>query len=185
MAKRQKRQAPLASKLQSIMLISFAMLCLIFALIFSTGSGKAYQTTLPSSGGLIGPIEIKGKNNVFQIDIKQVVNDGYWSYVDVEVLNENQEYLYSFGKELWSESGYDDEGHWSESVNTYDMKMTVKEPGTYFFKLSTESNQNYSANISVKIQKKLGSSLAFFTAGMIAILLGLANDFFRSALFFR
>ena len=48
--------------------------------------------------------------------------------------------LFSFGEELWHETGYD-EGHWREQNNAFNMDITFPNPGTYYIRFSSESSQ--------------------------------------------
>ena len=72
---------------------------------------------------------IQEENTVLLVELKQpLVNDG-WSYVNGEVMDQAENVLFAFGAEMWRESGYDG-GHWTETQNTYDFKVTMPKPGT-------------------------------------------------------
>jgi len=76
----------------------------------------------------------------FQVRTQEAPPMWKWAEVEVEVLDHNKSYLYSFANEFWSESGYDDEGRWSESLSDYSAKGTFKTPGTYYLALKVYSN---------------------------------------------
>ena len=101
------------------------IVCIFCILCFSTGlflqnstiKEKKYTST---KDYIVGPIKVPDKNQVFKITA--FFNGSNSStYITGEVLDENEDTLYEFGKDLWHEEGYDSEGHWSEA----DRKMTA------------------------------------------------------------
>ena len=85
-------------------------------------------------------LEPKNKYSVYDVEIKQNHSiGGQWSYVGIELLNANKEYLFSFGDEMWYETGYDSEGSWREYKNKYSTKITIPDKGKFFFKVNYEN----------------------------------------------
>ena len=163
------------TKTQSAMILTgFGILCLVLSVFFNMGQGKAIKKTLPATGGMIGPVEVKKDRSVYLIKVKQNVGNLQWSSITGELLDKQKEYLFGFGKELWAESGRDYEGYWSESVTNFSMKLTVPKKGTYFLNFDVEKSSDVNSSIYVSVSKKAGSALPFFWGGIISLICGVA-----------
>jgi hypothetical protein len=120
---------------------------------------------------------IEKANTVLEVDVAQPFRADGWSYVEAEVQDEEGEYLFGFGEELWAESGYD-EGPWHEEKNDYDLSVTIPERGSYYLAFVGQGADaaygGYSPAIEtrVTVSKKKGSSLPFFAAGVLALVVG-------------
>ncbi len=152
----------------------FGLLFLITSAVFTSEDGKAIKSAMPATGGIVGPITVAKDNQVLLIEVKQRLNGLGWSYVNGEMLDAEQEFLFGFGYELWHETGYD-EGHWDEQENNYDIKVTVPKKGTYFASFDTEQQPGVpiGGDINVKITPKLGSAVPHFAAGLLLLVFGL------------
>ena len=150
----------------------FGMLCLVMSLFFNMGQGKGIKKVLPSEGGIIGPVEVKKDKSVYLIKVNQSVGNRQWSSVTGELLDEQKEYLFGFGKEFWAEYGRDYEGYWSESVASFSMKRTIQKQGTYFLNFDVEKSPGVTSSIYVTVNKKAGSALPFFWGGIIFLIIG-------------
>ncbi len=175
-----------------IVFIVFGILSLITAWIFSMETQRLFSDTVrtyvspsvPSQQAVageqeegkgvatIGPITVQRYKEVYEISIASSVPENTWSFVEGEVLDAEKDYLFSFGKELWSETGYDDEGAWRESDNSYSMKLTFPQPGQYYLNLKSSGSYNPDA-VQVTISKKRGSSIPHFVFGIFTLLIGL------------
>ncbi len=153
-------------------LIGFAVISFVTALFFNVTTGTLISETLPPAGGVVGPISVDKDRTVYQIKIEQNVSrDGAWNQITGEVLDENKNPLFSFGEEFWRESGYDDGGRWTEQKTDYDIKITLQE-GTYFLGMASENQDASLSQVRVTVKKKGGSAVPFFTAGVIALIIG-------------
>lgn len=122
----------------------------------------------------IGPIVVNQPGESYKIFIKGYIPDNRWSFVEVEVLNDVEEYLYSFGMELWRESGSDSDGNWSESKTHFETDITFPEPGFYYLNFVVERNfQLRKDKMAVILTKRKGSSLLHFWSGIFFLLTGL------------
>jgi len=114
-----------------IVLSLFGLLCIVTALVLSGSGKRELKAKLPPEGGQVGPVVVKKANTVLAINVEQQFRVDGWSYLEGEVLDADENYLFGFGDELWAESGYD-EGNWHEEKNDYDLYVTIPEPGTYY-----------------------------------------------------
>lgn len=155
-------------------LLGFAVLFFITSLVLNSNVGEPITKILSPADNIVGPIEVRENNEVYQIKISQPIRAyGTWSVVEGSVLDENKNYLFGFSDELGSYAGRDSEGSWAEVKNDYEMKMTMPQKGTYYLSFSFETNNPRAVDpIRVTVARKKGSSLALFWAGMIAFVFG-------------
>jgi hypothetical protein len=169
-----KREVGRTVRIAGMMIFVFGILCLITSAVFGSDDGKTVSGTLPSSGGILGPIVVSKDNTVLEFTVKETLNGYGWSYLDGEMLDQNKEYLFGFGYEFWHETGYD-EGRWDEQKNKFDFKLTVPKKGTYFAHLYTEqpTYKQIGGNIQAWITPVKGSSVPYFAAGIVGLIGGI------------
>jgi len=161
----------------SIITIGFALLSLATGTFFMVSGERIAEAILPAEGGRVGPIVVERANTVLEVDVHQPFRADGWSYVEAEVQDEDGEYLFGFGEELWAESGYD-EGAWHEEKNDYDLSVTIPEPGTYYLAFVGQGadaqlgGYNPAIETRVTVLERKGSSVPFFVAGILALLTG-------------
>jgi len=119
----------------------------------------------------IGPLVVNKFKEVYSVSIYSNLPVNSWAFVEGEVLDAEKDYLFSFGQELWHETGYD-EGSWEESENSYTMKITFPQPGSYYLNFKTQGSSNPDT-IYVKIKKHRGSSVPHTSFGIICLLIGI------------
>lgn len=157
-------------------LIGFAVLSFVTALFFNVTTGSLISETLPPGGGIVGPVSIDSNRTVLHVKVSQdVPRNGPGNQVTGIVLDEQKNALFSFGEEFWSETGYDDGGSWAEQKTAYDIKITLQK-GTYFFELDSDSPAASRSRIHLVVNKKGGSAVPFFTAGIIALIIGVVMN---------
>ncbi len=175
-----------------------SLLCLFFAgVFFITGlvmnTGKNYlNTVVPESeqpsvkqmkGNFkvtyepVGPVSVDKKNTVMNFEVGQLVPLNAWSHVSIHILNANKAYITGFGEGLWHEDGYDAEGYyWEESKEHFDMKMTIPDPGKYYFKVIAERSylkaRDQYQRVQLKVTGNKGSALPLNAAGIISLIAG-------------
>ena len=177
-------------KVASVFIV-FGIVSLITAWVFSMETQRLFRDTVSTyvyppvptqqflSGeqeegkdvATIGPITVLKSKEVYEITIASGLPENTWSFVEGEVLDAEKEYLFSFGKELWHETGYDD-GAWRESETSYSMKLTFPEPGQYYLNLKSSGTYNPDA-LQVDISKKRGSSLPHLVFGLFTLVIGI------------
>lgn len=161
------------TKQLGVIFIAFAFLC-FFTSCYMDSTKSKLKETLQSEGGIIGPINVKKDKSVYEITVYQPISwDGEWSHISGELLDEKKEYLIGFGDEFWKESGYDSEGHWSESKTKYDSKLTIPKKGIYYFKFVGEKSKRVNSNIYVTIEQKRASALPSFAFGILSLIVGI------------
>ena len=121
-----------------LMVIVFCVACFVTSIFLEYGGQtRSYSGTI-RSGQTFGPIKIeKNKPKIY------IIKSSFWgdnssTYIIGEVLDENKDTLYEFGKDLWHESGYDSDGYWSESDRDMQVKLTFSEPGIYYIQMGEE-----------------------------------------------
>lgn len=126
----------------------------------------------------IGPISTQRKNEVFRVSASMFPTTGSWTYLEFELLDAEGEYLFSFGKELWAEDGYEGGSYWYESDRTYSTKLTIPEKGEYYISMKAESGtQQVSQNIDVKLARLHGSSLPYYIYAILVSMVACALRF--------
>ena len=154
----------------ALALLAFALLYLVTAFVMSSAttlSSKTYR--LKES---IGPIRTTVDNTVLEVNVQGRLMNNSWSYLELVMQNSKKEYLYSFGKELWRESGYDSDGSWSEADQDFTQKITIPKKGIYYLALTGEGSNNNST-YKVRVSEAAGSSLPHMWIGILLILVGL------------
>ncbi|MDX8384038.1 MAG: hypothetical protein R8M45_08150 [Ghiorsea sp.] len=158
-------------------LIVFSLLSFVTAWVYSFNTESIeipdiYQGW-EKNAALTGPIHSKKSHETYQIRVKAMnMPLQSWSYVEGQVLDKNKEYLFSFGKGLWNESGRDSEGYyWHEADDAYEISITLPQAGDYYLQFSAESNQQPEI-IAVTVSKRMGSSLPHFWFGVLLLIAG-------------
>ncbi len=161
----------------SLITLGFGAVSLLTGFVFMFLGSTIASATLPADGGRVGPIVVERPSTVLEVRVHQPFRTDGWSYVEAEVQDADGEFLFGFGDELWSESGFDD-GAWHEEKNDYDLHVTIPEPGTYYLAFAVQAaggqygGYNPAVETRVTVKKKVGSSLPFLVAGILALLAG-------------
>ena len=153
----------------NLMLIVSVFCAICFLTYFNVSSTDiATKTYNLDEGSTYGPIVVKkGQTKIACIEPRMWA-DNTSLYFSGEVLDEEKDTLYEFGKELWHESGYDSDGYWSESDRDMKAYLTFNEEGTYYIQFHTE--ENAMSNLSLKISVKKGSGIPYFIVGFWLLL---------------
>ena len=149
----------------NLMLI-VTVFCVIFFWSYFNIESQVVSSNKYSSlaeGSTYGPIVVKkGQPKICKIESNMFGNN-INIYFSGEVLDEDKDTLYEFGKELWHEDGYDSEGYWSESDRKMSASLTFSEPGKYYIKFNTD--ENLLKNITLTIKVKKGSGIPYLMMG--------------------
>lgn len=154
----------------TLIVVIFSIICLITSMLLQSTYYYNKSVNYLNEGQIFGPIKVKNKPVICKI-MADFSGNNTSSYLSGEVLDENKDTLYEFGKDLWHESGYDSDGYWSESDRKMTAYLTFKDKGTYYIQFNTDENNMY--NISVTFQLVKNSYVAHSKAGTLALLLAM------------
>ena len=163
-----------------LVLIGFSILCFVTSFTFSFDAGKAITFQTPVKGSSEGyPFKVPENNSVYLATIVQssggLPNNSGWSDIEIEIMDKNENGLFSFGGDIWRASGYD-EGHWVESKNKFKIKFTIPQKGDYLIGVTAENNvrnvHGFNSPITVTIKPKVASTLPFLITGIFAFIGG-------------
>ena len=134
----------------------FVIVILMAILNFISASAVDYPTEdIPfSASGFFANSEtpytfkVPRNGNVMRLEIKGTMPMNTWKSVDMEVYDSNDNYLFSVQDELWSESGKDSSGEWTEHSKSGQVTIRFKHKGDYYLYLSDSAEINKStANV--------------------------------------
>ena len=163
-----------------LVLVGFSILCFGTAWWFSFNDGKPITFQTPVKGSPVGhPFTVPKDNAVYLATIKQspssLPDNSGWSDIEIEIMDKDENSLFSFGGDVWRASGYD-EGPWSETKYKNKMKFTIPQKGDYLIGVTAENNarptHNFTSGIGVTIQPKTASSVPFMITGIITFIVG-------------
>ncbi|MDQ6976154.1 MAG: hypothetical protein Q9M22_06295 [Mariprofundaceae bacterium] len=159
------------------------VLSLLTAWVYSFETEKTLDVRLVPNANLkaaiSGPIHVVKYNESYTITVTASMAVKSWSFIEGQVLDQNKNYLFSFGKDLWDEQGRDSDGYWREINNSYAITVTFPTPGNYYIRLETEYNRA-PKNISIRVSKQLGSSIPHFWLGIFLLLAGIVLNEFQN-----
>ena len=145
----------------------------------SVNVSTANENRSPSS--MIGPIQVDRRNSPYQIQVySDHMPSSSWSYIQGEVLDVNKEYLFSFGSEMYHETGRDSDGPWTEKITNYRMKITFPEKGTYYLHFVQENNYGKNKSVNVAVSKMRGSALPHLWFAIFAVILAVILNEIRN-----
>jgi hypothetical protein len=104
-----------------------------------SNSENSYRVYVPKNGQMMR-LEVKGKAPM-----------NGWQSFDMEVHSVDKKYLFSYKDELWSESGYDYDGRWTEYKKRAYFDIRFPEKGNYLIYL-TDSTNNKEVNTEFKFR---------------------------------
>ncbi len=158
------------------------------ALGWETPDGQTVQVgsaEVPDDSlGILGPIEVRDADMRVGVRVEQEIDDGTgsyfsrWNFITVELLDENRDYLLSFGGDVWNYAGYDDGEDWQEEDTKYETALEFPSPGTYYIRVRAESSSGLGASdlepISVELYERAswGNPVPLRWAAYLAFLLG-------------
>lgn len=157
-------------------LMVFAFICLCTSFVMKS-SVYIKQFTVPSKGGMVGPLEVPKDVGVYKVEVGQKLKQNNWSYVYIEILNEQKQTVAAFGDEFWDEEGYESGTYWHESDKSFTSKIVLDKKGKYFFEVETETgNLSKAFDIQVKISRSKGSAIGFVWLFALSLTLGIITN---------
>jgi len=164
----------------ALVFIGFAILYLATAFYFDINDNELKRTVVSTSKPY-GPIKTTKNNTVAAITLTDYNLTNRWTYVETNVVNEQNVVITSFGGKFFQESGRDSEGPWSESATLSDVKITLPKPGNYYLKFTVQSGGVYASTgtdvtqnsrIGVEVSLKKGASTLYTVLGLIFLVIG-------------
>ena len=157
--------------------IIISIFCLLFFVTAFKANGaveaskKYYDIT---EGAYYGPVIIKDKPKICTIHASSYCLNNSHFYLSGEVLDEEKETLFEFGKEFWHEDGYDSEGYYSEGDYNSDIDLTFDKPGKYYIQFHSDNviktdKMPYEVNVTIKLKK--GSALPYLYFGLLGVII--------------
>jgi hypothetical protein len=172
----------------ALVCLLFAMLNLVTALLLWTPSSEpAVEGRFPQET-LFGPLEVPEANTVYQITIVGDPQRGSWAGVTVEILDADKSRVMAFSKDLYFYTGMASDGPWVEEERSLRMPVTLPRPGAHFLRVSTETvwwPDSYGRlppgiELEVFVERRLGSSLPHFFAGILLLLIAVTLNELRN-----
>ena len=167
--------------------LGFGLACLLTVIGLTLRPTRfSFEAETPANGGTVGPIEVPHDNMRVDVRVHQSIRPGAgssyqrWSFVTVELLDDNKSYLSSFGGEFWHYAGYDGES-WEEEDEWYKTTLRLPSAGTYHARLTTESNVDSPELSSLQFEMyerawwgnphpfRYAAYLAFFLGGLFVV----------------
>ncbi len=167
--------------------IIISIFCLLFFVTaFKTNgsveaSKKYYNIT---EGAYYGPIVIKDKPKICTINASAHGLNNTNFYLSGEVLDEDKETLFEFGKEFWHEDGYDSEGYYSEGDYNSSIDLTFDKAGKYYIQFHSDNvmkTEQMPHDVTITIKLKRGSALPYLYFGFLGVIIAFMV-FFSNAL---
>lgn len=122
---------------------------------------------------LAGPFTVSKKSTVYYISVACRLVANSWSYVEAELLDEDREYIFSFGRELWHEAGRDSDGAWEESARVLDLNLTNLEPDEYYILLKARQNPQTGGALPLwaylSVKRQIGSPIPHALFGTMCL----------------
>lgn len=96
------------------------------------------EEEVDAEGGTVGPIEVPDDDMRVRVRLQQHLPSALdkWSFITVEVLGDENQYLTGFGGEVWRYSGSD----WEEEKDQFWATLQMASAGTYYVRFQTETN---------------------------------------------
>ncbi len=149
-----------------IILMSFGFLCL-FSIFILSSKDVYFSQYISAVGGKVGPL--KG-DNVYHVVLKQSLFTNSWAFIEASVETEEEDALFSFGKELWREAGYEYGERWEEIKEKVEYDFALPE-GRFYLNVSVPERKMTNTNqIKVIVYKKRGSYILMLIIAFISFL---------------
>ncbi|WP_199610056.1 hypothetical protein [Flocculibacter collagenilyticus] len=94
---------------------------------------KGYTFTVPNDG------------QIMRLEIRGTMPMNRWKSIAMDIYDDKENYLFTYTDELWSESGYDSDGRWTEYRKKASINQRFAKAGTYVAFISDSHNINRSS----------------------------------------
>ncbi|MDV7339915.1 hypothetical protein RYZ26_09940 [Terasakiella sp. A23] len=170
----------------TLLIIGFSLLYLIAAFYFSLAEESRKYTVGPGSPTVL--VEIKKENQSVGIELSKPYLDNYWSYIEVEIVDDQNKVAGSFGMNFYHESGYDSDGGWQESRLQAKTHYVFQNKGKYRLRFKEQKASTYRKvsgfspiqSLKVEISTYRGSDIPFMIWGVILLVVGIIVNEIRN-----
>jgi hypothetical protein len=166
----------------SLVMAGFAGLFLLFVLWSLVKMGRKcanldFSTKLYSEEYLSEPFTIKSRNALCQAKFDANVSNN-WVYLDVAVINANEEAVLDFSTQMSYYSGYDGGEHWSEGSKDDSVVFKLKDAGEYRLLIKGDSEGSSRPGVGAVIRENIVLT-RYFLFAFLACLIGAGIEFAR------
>ncbi len=154
---RMRRIAPIA-----MIIFTFTILFFI-SWIVTTGKDKITSTSMNFNGNSIGKIEVFNDEGLYRFESYQVFSAGVaplYSELEIEILDENWDHVYSFYKDLWQERYSNGEGG-NPIYHDREMAFEVELPKAGIYYIRPISHNNNLGDVNLTVYSRSGGSMYF------------------------
>lgn len=141
--------------------------------VVPNGTGSVQLGSVGDDGARFGPIALKSRGAVYRLDISgQMTEQSNWVAAVLE--DEEEQELIPVDREMWDESGTDEDGRWHESDLSASTYFVLKQPGNYYVRLyaEPEPGQFASGTASFTLREKVVYPAYFGWFGLLAGIAG-------------
>lgn len=164
----------------------FAIAVVLFALCLQTfGNGRLIfeksiaLNEIPTEGRLIGPIELKSKDSIYNLNLVSWIPDNTSAWGAVELLDANFASINAVEGDFWTETGRDDDGPWRETDLSTDHYFRLEQPGSYFARFFVEKETASSGTLTLKVYEGIRLSRYYLVAALFALGMAVAIGKFK------
>lgn len=158
-----------------------AALLLLFLSICTTVAGgreifrqNVSIDLLNSNEGIVaGPFNLSKPGKIYNLKLSASIPDNSDAWAAVELLEDEDTTVNEFEGDFWRESGYDDEGAWSESDTVKENYFRLEQPGEYYARILGEPGPKLGAgNVTLSVYEGATLSRYFILASLLALAFG-------------
>ena len=166
----------------SNLFLAVAFLLLLVSLVSSTSKGRELfkqninLASLNSDEGVVvGPFDLSKVGTVHNLRLSASIPDNSEAWAAVELLEDEDTAVNEFEGDFWRESGYDDEGNWSEADTVKDNYFRLEQPGEYFARVigSPGLASNF-GTVQVSVYEGIVLVRYFILAAILSLSFGVA-----------
>jgi hypothetical protein len=159
---RRKEEAAKQYKWWSWGFVGAGVLCMLLMLVSCGSSGKSIASysvnlaNIANSSTIRGPFQMNKKGKLYSINLNSSIPNNSNAWFGVELLDSEQQPVNAVEGDFWHESGYDSDGHWSESDTSQERIFRLENPGTFYVRIHGEPGNTSNATLNLKILEGVG-----------------------------
>ncbi|MCP4520231.1 MAG: hypothetical protein GY827_00805 [Cytophagales bacterium] len=155
----------------TVIVFAFGILCLISTSFFLSESHITEKSS--SQDGILVMDSLE--QGVYNLQIRSDIENNQWVFLEVSAEDENETTLFSLGKELWKESGYDEGYYWAEDDRKLEYDFVLPEGKTSLEIKCVETKSGSAYPFYVHLYKRSGSPLIFLMVGVSSLIISIIS----------